>query len=110
VLDNVEPRRAALSGRPKLRLTLDSLPDDGQCIRFDEQIYRTITSMDRFEGGVVLRDLMAKLMEGLVDAGVAAWLAGLASYPDAQFTRVVEQLGPVTTVLELRWPVAATAR
>lgn len=114
VLDDVDRRRASLTGRLTLRLALDRLPDDRQCIHFDEGTYRTVTGADRFDKAVVFQDSMDRLMDAWVGVGadVVAWLAGLAGYPDTQFKQIVDQLGPgsVTTVLEPRWAAVASAQ
>lgn len=113
MLDDVERRRASLIGRPQLALTLDPLPDDGQCVRFDEGTYRTFTGAHPFDEAVVFQNSMGRLMDAWVGTGadVVEWLAGLASYPDAQFKQMVDQFGPgsVTTVLESPWAAAASA-
>lgn len=113
-MDDVDRRRASLTGRPKLRLTLAPVPADGQCIRFDEGTYRAVAGADRFDEAVVFQDSMVRLMDAWVGAGadVVKCLAGLAGYPDAQFEQIVDHLGPgsVTTVLESRWTAAASAR
>ncbi len=113
-MDDVDRRRASLTGRPKLRLTLDPVPADGQCIRFDERTHRTVTGADRFDEAMVFQDTIDRIMDAWAGAGadVVKWLAGLAGYPDAQFEQIVDHLGPgsVTTVLESRWAAAASAR
>jgi transcriptional regulator with XRE-family HTH domain len=113
VLDDVEQRRR-LTNRPTMRLTLESLPDDGQCIRFDEGTYRAVTGAERFTGAVVFRDLV----DGPMDAWIAAAvdiierLIDLAGYPRTEFEQIVKHLGPgpVTTVLKSRWTTAVSAR
>lgn len=114
VLDEVERRRASLTDRPTLRLTLDSLPDDGLCVRFDEGTYRTVTGADRFDGAVVFQDSMDGLMDAWVEAGadIVEWLVGLAGYPNTRFEQIVDHLGrgSITTLLESRWTAAPSAR
>lgn len=113
-MDDVDRRRASLTGRLTLRLALDRLLDDGQCIHFDEGTYRTVTGADRFDEAVVFQDSMDRLMDAWVGAGagVVAWLADLAGYPDAELKQIVNQLGPgsVTTIPELRWAAVVAAQ
>lgn len=97
VLDDVEHRRGSLTGQPKLRLTLDFLPESRQCIRFDERTHRTVTGADCFDEAVVFQGSMERLMNARMEAGggVMEWLAGPASYLDVQFKQIAGQLGYV---------------
>jgi hypothetical protein len=98
--------RSECPDRPTITVSLDQLPDDSLCLRFDGGEYQLVRGDDRFDGSVIFADSVDGFMDCWTDAAVEIFdrLAELMGHDAEERAALAASLidGPLAATLRAR--------